>query len=138
MGSNIPSLSTAGWIASVGQKAEYVLGCFITSEFSQSTLFFGNITSLPHLIKEYGKDIDELTLKTKEQLTNIFSRYFDSNVTVNVKIDPIEDNESQLKIRFSAWVIEDGVEYNVARTIEYLDGTFRRVAETYNTGQIPV
>lgn len=136
MPKSIPTLTPKGWVNTIEEKADAALSYFLTSEYSQSVLYEGEISSLPYLIKEYNKDIQELESQTQEALARLMRRYFgedaaDTRVSV-VETEEADDNPGAVRIRFNCTVQEDGQEYTIARRVEFVDGALKEIQEINN------
>lgn len=80
---HVPSLSENGWVNDPLLKADYLLGHFFASDYSQSTVYAGNVSSMAWVIfKTQGKVKDTVRLLS-DTLSTYLGRYFESPV-VNV------------------------------------------------------
>lgn len=133
MGTTIPTLSSIGWVSTIEDKGDHVLSYFITSEYSQSVLYYGEIASLQWLVQRYGHDEGDLEQYTTETLEALMRRYFgdSTNVTVRVKErDPEKPN--QLTIQFYCIIRDNGREVSLGRRVEYIDGKLVKIVEINN------
>jgi hypothetical protein len=125
-------MSTIGWVESVEETADYLLSCFITSNYSQSVLFSGRITSLQYLVKEYAADPLglESTLRTllDEKMSGVFGNA--SNVIVNVEENP--DNKRELAIRFRCVITVDHKEYSLGKLVQFIDSKLISISKINN------
>lgn len=121
-----------GWISSIEKQGDKVLAYFLTSEYSQSVLYQGNIASLQYLVRRFGDDQVELQRQVQEVLQDLMERYFGSvDVGITVKADT--NDESRLIIQFSC-IIRDAVpEVSLGRRVEMIDGTLAKIV-TINNG----
>jgi len=67
-----PSLSENGWVSDALQKADLLFAQFMISEYSQTTIYFGKVSSLAYIIQEGSGD----PLRTAELLETTLSDYF--------------------------------------------------------------
>lgn len=134
MPTSIPTLG--GWITTVEKKADYALSCFLTSEYSQSVLYEGNIASLQYLVQRFGDDKVELQANCRDTLQGLMERYF-TNANVTVKVDETDpDNPGQLFIQF-ACMVRDGLnEYNLGRRVQFVNGALQKIIDI-NNGETP-
>jgi len=65
---------------------------FITSEYSQSVIYHGKISSLKYLLMQYGNDDQKLITEINYALSELYKRYFD---TVDIKADVLKYNDSK-------------------------------------------
>lgn len=132
MSTFIPTLSVIGWVKSVEEKADYILSCFITSNFSQSVLYAGNITSLQYLVKKYSGDRLGLETDLKTILENKMNKVFDSNASVDVTVEEDEDNINSLSIRFRCIIVEDGKQYAIGKLVQFINSKIVAIAKINN------
>lgn len=133
MGTSVPTLSSLGWIDTIEEKGDYALSYFITSEYSQSVFYHGEISSLQYLVKRYGDD--ELTLEDEVGtiLEGMMRRYFGDDIDVTVRVleaDP--EIPGKLTIQFSCIVREQGRSYSLGRRVEFLNGKLTKIAKINN------
>ena len=117
MNSIVPSLSTQGWLSTIGEKTDRIIGYFFANEYSQSVSYYGHIASLQYLIAMYKSYIIELKEAIHNTLNKLLSVYFES-VQVEVKIEPDKDKESNYTIFMSARIIDNGQSYQARRLID--------------------
>jgi len=127
----LPTLDTAGWVTDVAEKAERLLGYFITSEASQSNIFLCNIQSLPAVIQSTGSDFIILRRTVEDQINALFRPYF-QGVTTNVTIEPITINgiasDAQFTIRLELKVSEGGVNHSLGRLLSVSNSSLNKVS----------
>ena len=118
------TLSTQGVIQDLEHQADKIFSYFITSEYSQSVLYAGNVSSLPWLVRTYRHDPIMLQQAVKETLDRLFKRYFDdvTNTVEAVQYDNADDGKYLVRVRST--VILDSQEYNLAREVKLIDGSF--------------
>ncbi len=74
---NVPTVSTDGWVNDDGTKAYRLLEYFLISDYSQSNMYLGNITSLKYIMGEtLGLPPDRIADTIKEALVGMYDRYF--------------------------------------------------------------
>lgn len=132
MANPVPTLSTAGWVTELSEKADRVMAYFFVSEFSQTALYPGGISSLPYLVATFG----ETPLKLIEQLQNTMSallqRYFDqAHVTVDYDI-PDPQSPSRYNVTVDATVVEGKYRYSVGKLISTLDSKVLEIININN------
>lgn len=71
-----PSID-AGFIYDPGKKLDYIMSDFYETEFSQSYLFKGALTSLPYILQQNPNNQDGAINAVRTALTTIFLKYFD-------------------------------------------------------------
>ena len=80
----LPTLTKSGFLKPDKSLLERLLLYFIASEYSQSIIYQGKISSLKYLLMKYGNDENKLITEVNYTLTDLYKRYFDS---VNIKVD---------------------------------------------------
>ena len=79
----LPLLSSKITPRTPGELLDYLLAHALESDYSQSTLAHGRITSFAYLAAKYGNDPDRMVKETKEALERYLDPYFNM-VIVNV------------------------------------------------------
>lgn len=94
-----PSLSEDGWVTSPDKTADYLLSCFIVSDYSQTYSYTGNVASLPWILQETQGDMTQTIILTRNTLLTYFSRFFDNvNVDVTEVANILEPSKAQISI----------------------------------------
>jgi len=75
----VPTLSSSGWVYSASHKLQFLLSYFYESLYSQSQLYYTNITSMSYLLYKYGTDPYKLASEVETSLKNYLSRYLNSS-----------------------------------------------------------
>lgn len=75
----VPTLSSSGWVYSASHKLQFLLSYFYESLYSQSQLYYTNITSMSYLLYQYGTDPYKFASEVETSLKNYLSRYLNSN-----------------------------------------------------------
>jgi len=81
----VPTLSTSGWTKDTDGIMLKLFEYFLTSEYSRSNTYSGNISSLKYILQRYTL-LDEIQNELRSTLNKLYSRYF-STVAVEVSID---------------------------------------------------
>ena len=127
----LPTLTVDGFVHSVPQTCDYLLAYFFLSQYSQSNLYYGKISSLAYIIQENGHDEQTMLLRIQSTLTTLFNRYFDS-VEVSANITRAEDNEAQYEIVTELIVRRGDISYNVGRQVSLINSVVQNIAELNN------
>lgn len=119
MTGTIPTLTLDGFVnnknAQMGKLFEY----FLASDYSQSNVFYRDISSLKYLVTEY-KDSQELKREIENTLSKLYKRHFD-NVSVLVEVKESElSSTTELLINITA--DNDGKQYYLAKDIKQSNG----------------
>jgi hypothetical protein len=91
-----PSL-TDSWVSSSLGVADNLMCCFILSDYSQSYLYQGFVSSLPWIIQDTQGDMSRTCSVTQSTLSDYFSRFF-NNVAVEVTEIPNTASPSKAQI----------------------------------------
>lgn len=91
MSKRLPTLRTSGWLADITTLSMALMEYFISSDNSQSEFYFGHVSSLPYLVRQYGSNPSLLSSSVETTLRNYFSKYFD-NVIASVSYNEPQDN----------------------------------------------
>jgi len=113
----VPSLSTENFISEPLIKLDTLYSYFLASDYSQSSIYTKNITSLKHLFEEHSSDNSALIDSTNDALKTYLLRYFDE-VDINVSID-VEIGSLNIAIKV---VDRDGVEASLHNTLNIANG----------------
>ena len=88
---------------------------YITSEYSQSYIYHGNITSLPYHVQTFTGSSSDLQSTIKNDLSRYLGRYF-TNVELEVNITD-DDSSGRINILIKAIVYEGKYKYSLGREI---------------------
>jgi hypothetical protein len=138
----IPTLSTH-YDLTPTQTLKKLFDYFIIANFSQSTMYYGNISSLKYIMLKEKEDA--LLESVKESLYTLYRRYFESSdkvlndITVEVTYDAVpETSLHYLKIRVEV-TLDDvlfsiNTDVNNEDVLEIFDGDHRfEIDEDFNT-----
>lgn len=82
----IPTLSSQKLVKDPNMKLQLAYLYFFASDYSQSTTYYGNISSAKKILEEYQDDIDLAADALASSLTNMLKRYFTTvDVATTVK-----------------------------------------------------
>ena len=110
----IPSLSTVGWTKDYNEIMKKLYVYFITSEYSQSNSYYGEIASLKYILQSHS-EVEDIKLAIQRVLLNMYDRYFDN---VDVVVDIIQtDSTTSYTINIIA-IASDGLTYKLNKTIQ--------------------
>jgi hypothetical protein len=120
MRSQLPTLTDDGILEDDRLKSVKLFEYFLVSEYSQSTIFFGDISSLKYLIAEYSDDYSTLTNEIQNTLTKLYNRYFDhSDVTCVLKNQDDQTNAFDLFIEIE--ITNDNKKFKLSKTVSVVD-----------------
>lgn len=130
----VPTLTPAGWVTNVVDKLDFLITYAFLSNYSQTNIYAGKVTSIPWLIQKHGADVDGLMSQMTVSLEQYFRRYFDE-VAVVVERSKL-DNPASNKVTMSLIVnvTDDGIKYSLAHAISMKDSNFLSYAKLNNEG----
>lgn len=82
----IPTLTTSGFVTDPNIIIVKLYEYFLTSDYSQSVIFYNKIASLPYLIHKHGPKLDDLRADVETTLNDLMDNYFnvfDVKVEIN-------------------------------------------------------
>lgn len=133
----VPTLSSSGFVTNTPEKIDRLMAYFFLSEDSQSTLYAGNITSLPALIQKNNSETFVLEQATRDALTTYLSRYF-TGVQVQATTDrPRPGDESRTNLTIYVEFTDNGTVYNLGKMVRIVDSKVSEVINLNNSGDLP-
>ena len=127
----VPMLNETGWATSVADRLDGAFSDFITTNYSQSELWYGKLASLPYIIKATAGDLVALRSKAESTLSTHLTDLFEKvEVRVSIKTDP--ENDAKVSLVFSIVVVENGEAFNFSRTVENVNSILKLVTELNN------
>jgi len=128
----MPSLSEDGWVDSSIKIADYLLSHFFLSDYSQTYLYTGKISSLPWIIQHTQKNILDTVTLTQSTLNDYFKRYFD-NVEVEVTEVPNAQDISYAQISiYLSFVDKNGIVQTLSKLIGIKDSKIHKIININN------
>lgn len=128
----LPTLSEDGWVESTSKVADMLMSHFFISNFSQSYIHAGRVSSFPYILAVNHGNIEMICSETRSVLSAYFGRYFD-NVGVEVKeVDnPDEPSKAALSMLIQ-FTDKEGKNFSVGQILEVIDSKFRKIADINN------
>lgn len=125
-----PELGPKGWIT----DPLYILNTGFTnlcsSVHSQSTIFYGKISSLQKVTAEHFNHPDNLASAMQTVIEEYYSKFF-NEVSCMATVEDMDD--SQFRIMLSVVVTTgDGKTFGLKEALEIKDGAFNRVIDHLN------
>jgi len=130
----LPTLSGSGWITEIAEKTDRLFAYFFVSEYSQTHLYKGNVTSLPFIVQQYGHDEFAIGPNLEKSLHLYLSRYYD-DVRIEVTVTSngeLGEGSTELDIRVDAVLTEDGKQYSLGRLISTVDSKIMKIIKINN------
>ncbi len=133
MSSPVATLSGAGWVDSLPEKADRLMSYYFVSEASQSQLFNGTIVSLPAQVQAYGHDEQEIRYRVRDDLMRYLAPYF-TDVSLDVRTDlPNANDPNRINITVDAIVTEGSQRYSLSRLITTVNSKIVEIVNINNT-----
>lgn len=123
MKSSIPSLTLDGWIDNKHLQIRKIWEYFMTSEYSQTNTFIGDICSLKYILATSIPEVN-LVSNVEAALRRMYSKYFD-NVNVDVILDQDTDITKYI-LKISISCVDDDQTYYLNRELAYSNGKIDR------------
>ena len=130
----VPSLSEDGWVTDAKHKADYLMAHFFLSDYSQTQLYLGQVSSLPWVIQAGQGDIPRTVSLLRQTLATYFQRYFDEVVVEVTDQTPVDSSSVELVLYIAFVDPQTGLTYTVNEVLQERNGVFSRVASISNTG----
>lgn len=131
-----PSLSEDGWVNNSVKIADKLLSDFFISDFSQTYLYSGAVSSFPWIIQNKQGNITETAVLVQSTLNVYFSRYF-NNVVVESQDQTSADSPSKGQITlYVKFTDDDGIEYVVGKLLEITDMNITKIINLNNNGKV--
>jgi len=113
----LPTLTISGFVFDKNIIMKKLFEYFITSDYSQSTLYYGKITSLKYCISENRGDTTAIAGSIRFNLQVMYSRYFENvEVMVTPRTDYTEAGKNIINFYIDIDATdEDGNEYSLSR-----------------------
>ena len=128
----LPSLSEDGWVTNPDKIADYLMSHFFVSDYSQTNMYTGHISSLPWILQETQGDIANTTRMITDTLTVYFKRYFEDTT---IEVSEVPNNESPSKAQLSIYIqftdIE-GKKHNISKLLLYSDTIIDKIVNISN------
>jgi hypothetical protein len=129
---HIPTLGVNGWVNTVEEKADYIIGAFITANTSDSELHRNQSVSLQYLLKQFANDLPSLEDVLRTTLQNKLVATFDESATATVNIEQSPDKPDQYSIKFMGVVLDEGKRYTVGQLVQFAGSRVLNIARINN------
>jgi hypothetical protein len=124
-----PSLSESGWLTGSVTVADNLMCHIFCSDYSQTYLYNGHITSMAWMIRECQNDIPRLLSLMERTLTDYFNKYFyDVEVEVSENVNTLLSSKVDLNLYITFTDVE-GTKHNFARMVEVADLKISKVTD---------
>ena len=135
----VPTLSSAGWVRSPAEKADFLLSHFYESDKFQTYLYGKNVANLQWLIEQHGHNITKLCSEIRLTLEQYLGRYYEAvsiEVVSNDQTGTAGDTESNsVQLRVFCQVTENGKDSSFGRLMMQTNSKFQSVVKLNNLGK---
>lgn len=128
----LPTVSESGWIRDPISVFDRLLAYIIVSDYSQTNLYRGNITSIPKILQQHQGNITDMTIALGDNIGRFLSRYYKSASAE--AIDVTEDiNDSKVSLSLYVKVTDyDNQSHTFSRMLETQDGIVKKIININN------
>lgn len=136
MASNpVPVLGTQGFVHDTAGKFNQLMAWFMSSEYSESYLYYGKVTSLPKILQEAGQNEEKIVAGVREGLTRLLSRYHDKvSIVATARPSSEPGKQDQLQIDLSVTVSDQLTDITQKYLLRTSDSMIQEIIRINNTG----
>jgi len=127
-----PELSEAGWESSSIRVADNLFSCFFASDYSQTYLYDGLVSSFAWIIQDTQNDITRTITLTQKTLSDYFTRYFNSVVVEVSEVPNTEDPSKQQLSIYLKFTDTENREYVLGKLIRMSDMKVNEIIDISN------
>lgn len=129
-----PSLDPDGWLSSPMDVADRLLSDFFDSNYSQTDIYLGNVSSFGYIMQNTKGDLNACKDRIKQTLSSYFLRYF-PNVNIDVETNGTIDSSGKAELNiYMTFTDVDSKVYNLGKLVQ-LEGTkVSRIIKLNNEG----
>lgn len=118
--SAVPTLSRTGYVTEGKLMAKKLFDYYILSLYSQSTTYYGNITSLAYTLYKGGEDINVFMTYIERTLSAFYGRYFEKVIIRVREVSGTLETRAEIEVGL---VLGDGVkEFTLDSAINVEEG----------------
>lgn len=130
----VPTLSMDGFVRASAKRIDYLLVYFFVSDFLQSTIYKGKISSLPWILKENPRDMNIAAEAVRRQLNIYLSAYYDS-VSIDVSVEDSDPTVSTTKVTLTVGVTVtlNGETFQTWKLLNVVDGKLADFSDLNNS-----
>ncbi len=127
-----PSLSEDGWVTGYVQIADYSLADFFESQYSQSQLYFGCVTSLSYILQSNNGDMAASATAIQSSLKVYLGRYL-NNVDVSCGVVQATPDTSATGLTlYVSFTDEQNKTITLSKLLQISNGKLTKVVNTVN------
>lgn len=126
----VPSLGARGWIEDPDTLIDQLFANMLASDFSQSQLYYGEITSLQYIVKTSGHDPRKFCEDLQTALEEYVGRYFQfTQAKVTSYFLDKELNDGPYGVRIEVTAVINDRRVNLLENIQIKDSRFIRLSK---------
>lgn len=132
----VPTLSSAGWVVTPAQKADYLMAHFYEAMNNQSYTFPGEVSSIQYVIEQNAGDIPGTCQAIQQVLEKYLSRYY-PDVTVQVTSDDQTAGNPSSLVNLTVYItaLDTNQRHAFTALIQTVNSKFLKAVNLNNTGQ---
>lgn len=128
----LPTLSEDGWVNSSVKVCDQLFSHFLLSDYSQTYLYDGLVSSFPWIILETQKDMTRTITLTQQTLSSYFTRYFNNVVVEVAEVENIEEpSVAQISIYLS-FTDTEGEQHSLGKLLQIADLKVQKIIDLNN------
>ena len=124
-----PELGGQGWVRNPADQLPLLFAQAIVSDHSQSNIYAGTITSIPHIVAKHQKNPPVMASELEIALTEYMQRVFD---TVQVSVSNIETEDSEYTLAIAITVTRNGITHSLNNVASIANGVLANVIQEVN------
>jgi hypothetical protein len=129
MSAVIPILGSEGWVTDPQHKLTCMLAHALVSDYSQTTIYAGKVTSLAYIIATHQTDQTEMADVMESTLREYYSRVF---LVSDISVMYSDVIDQKYKLYISVSVIANGETYSLSVACDVDNGTLSHVLKIVN------
>jgi hypothetical protein len=132
----VPVLGTQSFVYDSANKFNQLLSDFYLSDYNQTQLYPGQVTSLPRILQQAGSDYATAVSKIQSLFSNYLSRYYDGNNSVQVSVvdDTAVGRKDQLILKLVVSLTEDSQQVTYGYLLKTANAMIEEVVRINNYG----
>lgn len=133
----LPSLSEDSWVGGTRRKLDYLFSHFLASDYSQSYIYYGNVSSYAKILQEKQGDFGAIASETETVLDRYFSRYFPEVLVECSDTTDYENDPSRGKTSIFLQVTdEEGKSYSLGKELQFSNMKVINIINLNNRGYV--
>ena len=125
----LPTLSADNYLKSSLIMMDRLFAYFLASDYSESFIYKGTISSFSYIIEKYNDNIDDIVSNTKQTLELLYKRYF-NDVTVKVRSEEDLSHKGLYTLFISLETIDEkAVSRTLAKALQIKDSKVLKIED---------